>query len=128
MDANLDVLLRVSLQIAAGGIQKATIPTCIENGDYLLRFEIIALHSAYDQGGAQFYVRPKKTRVCCNRTLLTARTRRWNVPRFVYLEAQELATPPLCPCQVLTRYDNTQQRIFCVSLHLHRHPIPVSMS
>jgi hypothetical protein len=52
-------LTEASLQIASGGIQKATIPTCIENGDYLLRFELIALHSAYDQGGAQFYVRPR---------------------------------------------------------------------
>jgi hypothetical protein len=32
--------------IAAGGIQKATIPKCIANGDYLLRFELLALHSA----------------------------------------------------------------------------------
>jgi hypothetical protein len=43
-------------QIAAGGVQNVTIPTCIEDGDYLLRFEIIALHSAYSLGGAQFYV------------------------------------------------------------------------
>jgi hypothetical protein len=32
--------------IAAGGIQKARIPTCIADGDYLLRFELLALHSA----------------------------------------------------------------------------------
>lgn len=42
--------------IAAGGIQRVTIPHCIENGDYLLRFELIALHSAYNNKGAQFYV------------------------------------------------------------------------
>lgn len=52
-------LLKIYLQIAAGGIQKATIPACIENGDYLLRFELLALHSAYNQGGAQFYVGAK---------------------------------------------------------------------
>jgi hypothetical protein len=58
MDADLGTLLTIYLQIASGGIHKARIPTCIENGDYLLRFEILALHSAYSQGGAQFYVRP----------------------------------------------------------------------
>ncbi|KAK4099123.1 carbohydrate-binding module family 1 protein [Parathielavia hyrcaniae] len=49
--------------IAAGGIHKATIPTCIENGDYLLRFEILALHSAYDLRGAQFYMECAQIRV-----------------------------------------------------------------
>jgi hypothetical protein len=43
-------------QISAGGIQNVQIPSCIEDGDYLLRFEIIALHSAYNYPGAQFYV------------------------------------------------------------------------
>lgn len=43
-------------QIAAGGIQSVQIPSCIANGDYLLRFEIIALHSASTYPGAQFYV------------------------------------------------------------------------
>jgi cellulase len=47
----------VDALISAGGVQSVTIPTCIENGDYLLRFEIIALHSAYTYPGAQFYVR-----------------------------------------------------------------------
>lgn len=31
------------------------LPTCIANGDYLLRIETLALHSAYSAGGAQFY-------------------------------------------------------------------------
>jgi len=42
--------------ISAGGIQSVTIPSCIANGDYLLRFEVLALHSAYSSGGAQFYM------------------------------------------------------------------------
>lgn len=42
--------------ISAGGVQSVKIPSCIENGDYLLRFELIALHSAYSYPGAQFYV------------------------------------------------------------------------
>ncbi|KAI8623349.1 lytic polysaccharide monooxygenase [Xylariaceae sp. FL1651] len=33
-----------------------TIPSCIAPGDYLLRVEHIALHSAGQQGGAQFYI------------------------------------------------------------------------
>ncbi|EAQ84467.1 hypothetical protein CHGG_08481 [Chaetomium globosum CBS 148.51] len=53
----------VDTVIASGGIQKAKIPTCIENGDYLLRFEILALHSAYSQGGAQFYMECAQIRV-----------------------------------------------------------------
>lgn len=32
--------------ITAGGVQKATVPQCITNGDYLVRFEVLALHSA----------------------------------------------------------------------------------
>ncbi|KAL2133818.1 hypothetical protein VTI74DRAFT_1624 [Chaetomium olivicolor] len=32
------------------------IPRCLQNGDYLLRAEHIALHSASSAGGAQFYI------------------------------------------------------------------------
>lgn len=32
------------------------IPSCIEDGEYLLRVEHIALHSAGNVGGAQFYL------------------------------------------------------------------------
>ncbi|KAH7083990.1 glycoside hydrolase [Paraphoma chrysanthemicola] len=32
-----------------------TIPACLKPGYYLVRHEIIALHSAYNEGGAQFY-------------------------------------------------------------------------
>jgi len=42
--------------ISHNGVQKTVIPQCIENGDYLLRFELIALHSAYSNRGAQIYV------------------------------------------------------------------------
>lgn len=52
----------VDALISAGGVQSVKIPSCIENGDYLLRFEIIALHSAYSYPGAQFYV-------CCTMNL-----------------------------------------------------------
>lgn len=33
-----------------------TIPSCVEDGEYLLRVEHIALHSAASVGGAQFYI------------------------------------------------------------------------
>ncbi|KFY54783.1 hypothetical protein V497_07441 [Pseudogymnoascus sp. VKM F-4516 (FW-969)] len=46
----------VDALISAGGVQSVKIPSCIANGDYLLRFEIIALHSAYSYPGAQFYM------------------------------------------------------------------------
>ncbi|KAI9691749.1 MAG: hypothetical protein M1822_007821 [Bathelium mastoideum] len=42
--------------IAAGGVQTVTIPKCIAPGQYLLRGEVIALHGASTEGGAQFYM------------------------------------------------------------------------
>jgi len=33
-----------------------TVPSCVAAGQYLMRVELIALHSAYSQGGAQFYM------------------------------------------------------------------------
>jgi cellulase len=42
--------------IAADGYQSITIPTCIPSGQYLLRAELIALHSAGNLGSAQFYM------------------------------------------------------------------------
>jgi cellulase len=45
--------------ISNGGWMDFTMPSCVAPGNYLLRAEIIALHSASSQGGAQFYmVRP----------------------------------------------------------------------
>jgi hypothetical protein len=40
---------------AEGGAWSVTIPSSIKAGNYVLRHEIIALHSAYDVGAAQFY-------------------------------------------------------------------------
>jgi hypothetical protein len=39
----------------AGGAWSVTIPASIKAGNYVLRNEILALHSAYSVGGAQFY-------------------------------------------------------------------------
>jgi hypothetical protein len=42
--------------IANKGVQTVTIPKCIAPGQYLLRGELIALHSASSSMGAQFYM------------------------------------------------------------------------
>lgn len=39
----------------SGGVVSYTVPQCIPSGYYLVRHEIIALHSAYAYPGAQFY-------------------------------------------------------------------------
>jgi len=46
----------VTKLIANGGTQSITIPSCIANGQYLLRGELLALHGAGSTGGAQFYM------------------------------------------------------------------------
>jgi lytic cellulose monooxygenase (C1-hydroxylating) len=46
----------VDRMVAAGGWQDFTLPSCIAPGQYLVRAEIIALHSAKNQGQAQFYM------------------------------------------------------------------------
>ncbi|KAF7966168.1 hypothetical protein HWV62_39760 [Athelia sp. TMB] len=45
----------VSLHAEAGGPANVTLPSNIAPGNYLLRHEIIALHLANTQGGAEFY-------------------------------------------------------------------------
>lgn len=46
----------VDHMIQNGGWVDMTMPSCIAPGNYLLRAEIIALHSAKNQGQAQFYM------------------------------------------------------------------------
>ncbi|ORY15888.1 glycoside hydrolase family 61 protein-like protein [Clohesyomyces aquaticus] len=46
----------VDRMIAAGGWTDFTLPTCVAPGQYLLRAEIIALHSANKPSQAQFYI------------------------------------------------------------------------
>jgi len=46
----------VDNMLANNGWSYFTMPTCIAAGSYLLRVEIIALHSAYTAGQAQFYM------------------------------------------------------------------------
>lgn len=52
----LTLLVRgVDNMIANQGWSYANIPTCLAPGQYLLRQELLALHSAYGNMGAQFY-------------------------------------------------------------------------
>ncbi|TEB26108.1 endoglucanase II [Coprinellus micaceus] len=46
----------VDRMIQSGGWQYFDMPSCVAPGQYLMRIELLALHSAYSQGGAQFYV------------------------------------------------------------------------
>ncbi|TVY81198.1 putative endo-beta-1,4-glucanase D [Lachnellula suecica] len=46
----------VDTMIAGNGWWNFTMPTCVAPGQYLMRVELIALHSAYAQGAAQFYM------------------------------------------------------------------------
>ncbi|KAK6498298.1 hypothetical protein TWF481_010889 [Arthrobotrys musiformis] len=46
----------VDTMIDAKGWWYFTLPSCLAPGNYLLRAELIALHSAYDNLGAQFYI------------------------------------------------------------------------
>ncbi|KAN0093827.1 lytic polysaccharide monooxygenase [Hyaloscypha variabilis] len=49
-------LWAVDLMIAGNGWWNFTMPSCVAAGDYLMRVELIALHSAYGLNGAQFYM------------------------------------------------------------------------
>ena len=46
----------VDRMINSGGWSYFNMPSCVAPGNYLMRVELIALHSAGSQGGAQFYV------------------------------------------------------------------------
>ncbi|PPR08306.1 hypothetical protein CVT24_000765 [Panaeolus cyanescens] len=46
----------VDHMIQNDGWQYFDMPTCVAPGQYLMRVELLALHSAYAAGGAQFYV------------------------------------------------------------------------
>jgi len=61
----------VDALIEAGGVQTVTIPSCIEDGDYLLRFELIALHDGTKPNGAQFYVSDTSVPLVYNRSANT---------------------------------------------------------
>lgn len=64
-----------------------TIPECIANGDYLLRVEHIALHSASSIGGAQFYL-------ACAQLSVTGGTGTLNTGSLVSFPGAYKATDP----------------------------------
>ncbi|KAK4443304.1 family 61 putative glycoside hydrolase [Podospora aff. communis PSN243] len=53
----------VDTMIANGGWHYFNMPTCIAPGDYLMRVELLALHSASMHQGAQFYMECAQIRV-----------------------------------------------------------------
>ncbi|KAI1485911.1 glycoside hydrolase family 61 protein [Biscogniauxia mediterranea] len=53
----------VDNMIANGGWVRFGLPACIPDGEYLLRVETLALHSAYARNGAQFYTSCAQLRV-----------------------------------------------------------------
>ncbi len=64
----------VDRMVANSGWSYFTMPTCIAPGQYLLRVEIIALHSAKSQGSAQFYQSCAQIRVSGSGTFSPAQT------------------------------------------------------
>ena len=53
----------VDTMIANGGWHYVTVPSCVAPGEYLLRIELIALHSAGSQAQAQFYMECAQIRI-----------------------------------------------------------------
>ncbi|KAL0933853.1 glycosyl hydrolase family 61 [Colletotrichum truncatum] len=53
----------VDTMISNGGWHYFDLPSCVAPGEYLMRVEIIALHGASSQGGAQFYMGCAQIRV-----------------------------------------------------------------
>ncbi|KAK3368469.1 glycoside hydrolase [Podospora didyma] len=64
----------VDNMIANKGWAYANIPTCLAPGQYLLRQELIALHSAYSSMGAQFYQSCAQLNVSSARTFVPSQT------------------------------------------------------
>lgn len=64
----------VDSMIANKGWSYTTIPTCIAPGQYLLRTELLALHSAYGNMGAQFYQSCAQINVSSSGTLVPTQT------------------------------------------------------
>ena len=71
-DAHL--LITGVVVIANNGWANFTVPTCIAPGQYLLRVELLALHSAYSQGGAQFYMSCAQIKVSGSGTFQPSQT------------------------------------------------------
>ncbi|KAH9907609.1 glycoside hydrolase family 61 protein [Xylariomycetidae sp. FL2044] len=64
----------VDNMISQGGWVKFDLPQCIAPGDYLMRVEILALHSAKTANGAQFYMSCAQIRVSGDGTFTPSST------------------------------------------------------
>lgn len=64
----------VDRMIADKGWSYATVPECLAPGQYLFRVELLALHSAYDLQGAQFYQSCAQLNVAGEGTVLPSET------------------------------------------------------
>lgn len=84
--------------IAAGGKWNIKIPACIAPGQYLLRHELIALHSAGSYPGAQFYVSLFGSLSFCRRLIILERS--WSVLNSTLL-VEEALLPRLLASLVL---------------------------
>jgi cellulase len=74
---NFDVASKtwgVDRMISNGGWSYFKMPTCIAPGDYILRVELIALHSANSRKGAQFYMSCANIRVTGDGALVPTET------------------------------------------------------
>jgi len=74
------------------GNQVINIPPCIENGQYLLRAEMVALHGARSTNGAQLYVRSFCKLLRLKKRRLTTDFR-WSVPKSKSLAGREQPRP-----------------------------------
>ncbi|TFK66260.1 glycoside hydrolase family 61 protein [Pluteus cervinus] len=86
----------VDRMISGGGWNYFTMPSCIAPGNYLMRVELLALHSASSAGGAQFYMECAQINVTGNGTFKPSST--VSFPG---------AYPANDPGIVLSIYDNT---------------------
>ncbi|KAI0155227.1 glycoside hydrolase family 61 protein [Xylariaceae sp. FL1272] len=64
----------VDTMIANGGTVKFQMPQCIAPGDYLMRVEILALHSAKASMGAQFYMSCAQLKISGSGTFTPSQT------------------------------------------------------
>jgi len=64
----------VDRMIAKGGRSYFDMPACVAPGDYTLRIELIALHSASSRNGAQFYMSCANIRVTGSGSFVPSQT------------------------------------------------------
>lgn len=90
--------------INSGGNQQIKIPDCIEDGQYLLRAEMVALHGARSTNGAQLYVSTLASRRRSPIELENILTQfRWNALRSTLPAARPRRSQPQPASPAFTR-------------------------